>query len=151
MKQKKTIKNEGITSKYAPFINFSLLAKVAICVIFSFSTTVATAQKASKDKPVRQLPEFIGGPDSLAAFFNANFKSPEDAKTSNITGMVYVNFVVEVDGRLTEIKVKRGIGGGYNDASIQLVSLMSGKWLAGKENGQPVRMEVTFPIKFSAT
>ena len=87
MKQKKTIKNEGITSKYAPFINFSLLAKVAICVIFSFSTTVATAQKASKDKPVRQLPEFIGGPDSLAAFFNANFKSPEDAKTSNITGM----------------------------------------------------------------
>ena len=150
MKQKKTIKNEGITFKYAPFISFSLLAKVVICVIFSFLTTVATAQKASKDKPVIQLPQFIGGTDSLIAFVNANFKSPEDAKINNITGMVYVNFVVEVDGRLTEIKVIRGIGGGYNDASIQLVSLMSGKWLAGKENGQPVRMEVTFPIKFSA-
>ena len=172
MKQKKTIKNEGITFKYVPFISFSLLAKVAICVIFSFSITVATAQKVSAPPPppppvdefdptlgkdskgqpvsvvVDEIPQFIGGIKAMFKFLMDNVKYPENAREQPIEGTVYVAFIVEINGTLTDIMVKRGLGGFINEEAIRVVELMSGKWQAGKDKGKPVRSVYTLPVKF---
>ena len=170
MKQKKTIKNEGMTFKYAPFISFSLLAKVAICVIFSFLTTIATAQKVespppppldefdpnlgkdSKGQPVSvvvdEIPQFIGGVKAMFKFLENNVKYPPYAREQPIEGTVYVGFVVEIDGTLTDVSVKRGLGGLINEEAIRVVELMSGKWQAGKDKGKSVRAIYTLPIKF---
>jgi len=58
-----------------------------------------------------------------------------------------VTFVVEENGAITEIRVLRGIGGGCDEEALRVVKLMP-KWIPGKQNGMPVRVLVTLPVKF---
>ncbi|HXK90769.1 MAG TPA: TonB family protein, partial [Bacteroidales bacterium] len=61
---------------------------------------------------VEEYPEFPGGDKALREYILNNIKYPEVARTSGITGTVYVQFVVEKDGSISDVKVVRGIGGG---------------------------------------
>jgi protein TonB len=69
------------------------------------------------------------------------------AKESGIQGTVYVTFVVEKDGSITDVRVLRGIGGGCDEEAVRVVK-NSPKWSPGKQRGKPVRVQYNLPVKF---
>ncbi|HOJ25553.1 MAG TPA: energy transducer TonB [Bacteroidales bacterium] len=96
---------------------------------------------------VEEYPEFPGGDKALREYILNNIKYPEVARTSGITGTVYVQFVVEKDGSISDVKVVRGIGGGCDEEAVRVVKSMP-RWKPGKQRGQPVRVYFTLPIEF---
>jgi periplasmic protein TonB len=96
---------------------------------------------------VEQSPEFANGVKAMYQFLSDNMKYPAVARENNIEGTVYVGFVVGKDGTIRDVKVKRGIAGGCNEEAIRVVELMP-KWNPGKQNGRPVSVAYTIPIKF---
>lgn len=93
-------------------------------------------------------PSFPGGMDSLYAWLERNIRYPKEAKDNNINGKVFVTFVVEPDGRITNIKLLRDIGGGCGAEAIRLVKAMP-RWNPGKEKGNPARVQFNLPINFT--
>jgi len=96
---------------------------------------------------VEEYPEFPGGDKALREFILNNLNYPEIARKTGITGTVYVQFVVEKDGSISDVKVVRGIGGGCDEEAVRVVKSMP-KWKPGKQRGQPVRVYFTLPIEF---
>lgn len=96
---------------------------------------------------VEEYPAFPGGDRALKEYIVNNIKYPEVARQSGITGIVYVQFVVEKDGSISDVKVVRGIGGGCDEEAVRVVKSMP-KWKPGKQRGQPVRVYFTLPIEF---
>lgn len=96
---------------------------------------------------VEQDPTFPGGYDGLAKFLSENIKYPELAKANGITGKVFVQFTVEKDGSVSNIKLIRDIGGGCGQEVIRVVQLMP-KWNPGMQKGKPVRTSFTLPVAF---
>jgi len=97
---------------------------------------------------VEEMPSFTGGEANLYKYLHDNIKYPEEAKELGIQGRVYVTFVVETDGSITDIKVVRGIGGGCDEEAIRVVKSMP-HWTPGKQRGVPVRVQFNLPIKFT--
>lgn len=97
---------------------------------------------------VEEMPSFKGGIKELYKYLSNNMKYPEQAKAKNIQGRVYVNFVVEKDGKVTNVNILRGIGGGCDEEAIRVVSSMP-NWTPGKQRGENVRVSYNLPIKFA--
>lgn len=97
---------------------------------------------------VEANPEFIDGNKALFQFIKDSLHYPAIAREIDVEGNVYVGFIVETDGRLTNITVKRGLQRDFDAEAVRVVNLMSGKWKAGKQSGKPVRVAYTVPIKF---
>jgi protein TonB len=97
---------------------------------------------------VEEAPGFPGGDEARIKFLQNNIKYPQMARESNIQGTVYVTFVVERDGRVTDVRVLRGIGGGCDEEAIRVIKAMP-KWNPGKQRGKPVRVQFNMPIKFT--
>ncbi len=91
-----------------------------------------------------------GGMAAFYEFLKQNIKYPKQAKRMGIEGKVFVRFVVERDGSITDVQVVKGIdadGGGCNAEAVRVVS-MSPKWKPGKQRGKPVRSRMVVPIAF---
>lgn len=97
---------------------------------------------------VEEMPTFPGGDESRIKFLTENIKYPQMAKESGIQGTVYVTFVIDERGRVADVKVLRGIGGGCDEEAIRVVKMMP-PWNAGKQSGKPVRVQFNMPIKFT--
>jgi periplasmic protein TonB len=97
---------------------------------------------------VEQMPEFQGGEEKLREFLSKNIKYPAMARENGISGTVYITFVVEGDGRITDVKSLRGLGGGLTEEALRVVKMMP-NWTSGKQNGKPVRVQFTLPVKFT--
>lgn len=93
-------------------------------------------------------PEFKGGYVAMMQFLSGELEYPLLARELNISGTVYVNFVVEKDGSITNINLLRGIGGGCDEEALRVVNLMP-SWNPGLQNGRTVRVSFNLPIKFS--
>jgi TonB family protein len=96
---------------------------------------------------VEDSPEFPGGDEARMNYLAHSLKYPQEARENNIQGTVYVEFVVEIDGSLTRIKVLRGIGSGCDEECVRVVKLMP-KWNPGKQRGNPVRSQFVLPVQF---
>ncbi len=94
------------------------------------------------------MPSFPGGMGALMQYLAENIGYPSLAKKSGIQGRVFVNFVVEPDGSITNVKVLRGIGGGCDEEAVRVVEKMP-KWSPGKQKGKPVRVSYNLPVKFT--
>ncbi|MEE4257530.1 MAG: TonB family protein [Bacteroidales bacterium] len=97
---------------------------------------------------VESMPEFKGGMAELYKYLGNNIKYPVMAKESGIQGKVYVTFVVERDGSITDVRVLRGIGGGCDEEAVRVVQGMP-KWTPGKQRGKPVRVQYNLPVRFT--
>lgn len=97
---------------------------------------------------VEDQPTFPGGDEARIRFLTNNIKYPQMARESSIQGTVYVTFVVERDGSVTDVRVLRGIGGGCDEEAIRVIKAMP-KWVPGKQRGKPVRVQFNMPIKFT--
>lgn len=96
---------------------------------------------------VEEQAEFPGGLDSMYAYIQKNLVYPELAKEKGIEGRVFVQFVIEKDGSISNILIKRAIGGGCEEAVVEMIKNMP-KWKPGKQRGKPVRFQFVLPIKF---
>ena len=98
-------------------------------------------------KVVEEMPEFPGGAAKMMEYIQKNIKYPMMARESDIQGRVFVNFVVEPNGTITNVTVMRGIGGGCDEEALRVVQSMP-NWKPGKQRGSAVRCSFTVPIIF---
>lgn len=98
-------------------------------------------------KVVEEMPEFPGGAAKMMEYIQKNIKYPMMARESDIQGRVFVSFVVEPDGKITNVAVLRGIGGGCDEEALRVVQSMP-NWKPGKQRGSAVRCSFTVPIVF---
>jgi periplasmic protein TonB len=96
---------------------------------------------------VEQMPQFPGGIEEMMKFIKNNLKYPVIAQEMGVSGTVIVNFVVGRDGKITKIKVMRGIGSGCDEEAMKVLEKMPA-WSPGKQGGKPVLVSYTLPIKF---
>lgn len=89
---------------------------------------------------VESMPDFPGGDAARMKFLQENIKYPQMARESNISGTVYVTFVVEPSGAVTGVRILRGIGGGCDEEAMRVIKAMP-KWKAGQQRGKPVRVQ----------
>lgn len=97
---------------------------------------------------VENDPEFPGGMEALYKYLRENIKYPSLARDNNITGKVYVTFVVERDGSIANPRVLKDIGGGCGQEAIRVVKAMP-KWTPGKQRGKAVRVQFNLPVSFN--
>ena len=97
---------------------------------------------------VEQNPEFPGGDAAFGKYLGNKIRYPAVAKENNVQGKVFLNFTVERDGSLTDIKVVRGIGSGCDDEAVRVLK-SSPRWKPGIQNGRAVRVSYTIPISFT--
>ncbi|OIP02215.1 MAG: hypothetical protein AUJ98_01965 [Bacteroidetes bacterium CG2_30_33_31] len=91
---------------------------------------------------------YVGGEDARIKYLMDNIKYPIMAKESSIQGTVYLKFVVEKDGSVSNVTVLRGIGGGCDDEAVRVLKSMP-KWKPAKQRGRAVRVWFNMPIKFT--
>jgi periplasmic protein TonB len=96
---------------------------------------------------VEQMPQFPGGEKEMMKFIHDNLKYPVIAQEMGVSGTVIVNFVVGRDGKISRIKVMRGIGSGCDEEAIRVLGKMPA-WNPGKQGGKPVMVSYTVPFKF---
>jgi len=96
---------------------------------------------------VEKMPEFPGGLKALFGYLKKKLKYPAMAKDAGIKGKVYVTFIVDKDGSITNVEVLRGIGGGCDEEAIKVVKEMP-KWEPGRQRNKPVRVQYNLPISF---
>ena len=92
-------------------------------------------------------PEFPGGIDSMYAWIERNIQYPTLARNNKIEGKVYVTFVVESDGSISNPKILRDIGGGCGAEVIRILNQMP-RWIPGKQRGKPARVQFNLPVNF---
>jgi protein TonB len=96
---------------------------------------------------VETMPSFKGGIVEFYKFIGKNLKYPAQARRIGIEGKVFVHFIIDEDGSLSDVKVVRGIGAGCDEEVIRIVN-KSPKWNPGKQRGRPVRVRMMLPITF---
>ena len=114
--------------------------------------TIKKSKAGSEEKlepllVVEQMPNFPGGETELYKYLQKNIQYPASAKNSGITGTVYVRFIVDNKGKISNVTLLRGIGGGCDEEAIRVVKEMP-DWTPGKQNGKSVPVYFTLPVKF---
>jgi TonB family protein len=97
---------------------------------------------------VESEPMFPGGTEELYRFLAKTLRYPETMRNNNIQGKVFVTFIIEKDGSLSNIKSVRDVGYGSAEEAIRTLKL-SPKWKPGYQNGHAVRVQYTMPITFA--
>lgn len=95
---------------------------------------------------VQQMPQ---APFDINQYLSTNIKYPEKERSKGITGTVFVNFIVEPDGAISNVRLLKGVdnGPGLNAEAIRVISSMP-KWKPGMQDGKPVRVSYNVPIRF---
>ena len=96
---------------------------------------------------VENWPEPPGGMQAFYQYVGENIKYPSMARRLNVTGIVFLQFVVEKNGEITDVKVVRGIGAGCDEEAARVLK-SAPDWTPGKQRGRPVRVLMTVPIRF---
>lgn len=101
---------------------------------------------------VGEMPSFPGGDTAFASFIKKNLTYPKEAKRQNITGKVFVMFIIEKDGSVTNVSIVPGKGAHplLDQAAMDVIK-SSPKWSPGYTNDKPVRVKKIQPISFQYT
>jgi protein TonB len=98
---------------------------------------------------VEKMPEFKGGNKAFKKFIMANMKYPYKSEKSNIERTVYIEFVINTDGSVTDMKIVRGISSEHDKEAIRLIKLTNKMWIPGEQKGNKVKVKKVLPIKFT--
>jgi protein TonB len=123
--------------------------------VLNTSTTPGGTGTAPTDNEVRNvgdgglevMPEPIGGASAWGKFLQKNLRFPAVAQEQGVSGKVMLSFIIEKDGSLSNIKVERGAGYGFDEEALRVLKLAKA-WKPGIQNGQPVRVRYNIPINF---
>ena len=119
-------------------------------------TKVEVAQIVTEEKEaveeeifvvVENMPEFPGGEMALRRYINTAIKYPTIAQENGIQGKVFINFVVDRDGSISNAKIFRGVDPSIDKEALRVVMSLP-KWKPGMQRGKTVRVSYTVPISF---
>ncbi len=142
--------------------NVTIIAGISLGIIYFLSTTYgkpsyepATHEKTvitDKDNDeikevIDSMPTYPGGNKALREFISKNLEYPEKAQKKGIQGKVFVVFVVEKDGKITNVRVIKSVNKYLDKEAMRVIKLMP-KWNPGMQKGKPVRVKFTVPINF---
>jgi len=96
---------------------------------------------------VEDQPEPKGGMAAFYEYVGKNLKYPAQARRMGIEGKVFVEFVVDKDGSITNVKAIKGIGAGCDEEAKRVIE-KAPKWSPGKQRGRPVKVRMILPITF---
>jgi len=96
---------------------------------------------------VEQSPEFPGGQEALMKYIARNIKYPESARRMGIEGTVYISFVINKEGKVSDITVMKGISKDCDEEAVRVIGTLP-DWKPGKQNGMPVLVRFSLPIRF---
>jgi len=136
--------------KYTMPINFTLgqQDRLALKEIKEGNATYVNAPSGKAYVHLEQSPEFPGGPAQFTKFLEKYISYPEIDRMNNTMGKVFISFIVESDGSLTNIESIRAPSKSLAKEGIRVLKL-SPKWKAGMQDGKPVRVQYTVPINFT--
>jgi TonB family protein len=96
---------------------------------------------------VEDMPQFPGGDAALMKFITNNTRYPQTAMDNNISGVVYVSYIVGADGRIGNVRVVRGVNAELNAEAVRVVKLLP-RCTPGRQRGQAVAVQYTIPVQF---
>ena len=117
----------------------------------SQNTAAATGVSSDALVPFEALevqPDFPGGMKKFYAYLQKTVKYPEAAQEIGLQGKVFLSFIIEKNGELTDIKVDRKLGGGTDEEAMRVLKA-SPRWIPGIQNGKAVRVKYNIPISFN--
>lgn len=128
---------------------------INLSLLFFLFVFISNAQDIRQKEPIDPLlakgpdtlPEFPGGVVALEKYLEDNLKYPQNAKKSGIEGTLYVMFVVDKEGKITNPKVFRGLSEQLDAEAIRVITAMP-QWKPGTKNGENVNVEYTIPVSF---
>jgi periplasmic protein TonB len=97
---------------------------------------------------VEQQAFFIGGNAEMAKFLQKNLKYPRQASNAGISGKVFLSFIIDRNGEISDVAVIKGIGFGCDEEAMRVVKAMP-KWSPGKQSGRAVKSRFNLPIVFA--
>jgi len=119
--------------------------------VISYTPIEIVQEHVDDAPPVRfaeEMPEFVGGMEEMYKFLQSKLQYPESARINNISGVVLIEFVVERDGRVTNVRVIAPLYPDCDKEAVRVIQMMP-KWKAGKSMGQAVRCLFQIPVQFS--
>jgi protein TonB len=96
---------------------------------------------------VEDQPEPPGGIQAFYQYIAKNMNYPAQARRMGVEGKVFVQFVVDKSGNITEVQAVKGIGAGCDEEAVRVIS-EAAKWKPGKQRGRPVKVRMILPITF---
>ncbi|MFY0483220.1 energy transducer TonB [Flavobacterium sp. PLA-1-15] len=150
-------------TKKTTLIAYSLLLPIMLLMLFSckkeeirvhenIDAPIKVTEEESVIKSDEEVytnaetkPQFKGGISEFYNYIGKNYRVPE---VEGLNGKVYVQFVIEKDGSLADIKIIRDIGHGTGEEAIRVLK-NSPKWIPAKQNGRPVRVLYSLPISIA--
>jgi TonB family protein len=154
IKKRFTMMNKKRSGKFAaakslialPFVllAFGMFALNPIAKSFSNSAPIIVG--GEEEGEVVQ-PEFKGGMEGLMKFLTDNIKYPEKAKTDNVSGKVFISFIISKSGKVKDAKVVKGENDLLNAEALRVIKSMP-DWTPGTKGGKKADVEMTLPINF---
>lgn len=127
------------------------MKKLFLIMLLAFVSVNAYSQSDDADNyvynMVDQSAKFQDGYNSIIKFVQENIKFPTEAKENNVHGKLMVSVVVEKDGSLSDIKIKKGLGYGLDEEIVRIIKMMP-KWQPAQHKGKAVRQSQTIVIPF---
>jgi TonB family protein len=94
-----------------------------------------------------KMPSFKGGTKAILEYLRTNLKYPDNEKAKGIHGEVLVSFSVNTNGKISDVKVEKGVSENLDKEALRLVKNMP-DWSPGRQSGNPVKVKFTMPVKF---
>lgn len=127
------------------------MKKLFLIMLLAFVSVNAYSQSDDADNDVYnmvdQSAKFQDGYNSIIKFVQENIKFPAEAQENNVHGRLMVSVVVEKDGSLSDIKIKKGLGYGLDEEIVRIIKMMP-KWQPAQHKGKAVRQSQTIVIPF---
>jgi protein TonB len=120
---------------------------VEIDTITTINNEVVDSSKTYRSDEIQELPEYPGGMPAFKKYIKDNLKYPSIAIEESIQGKVYIQFNIELDGKVTKVKVLRSLHPLLDEEAVRLITNCQ-NWKPGKLDGQTVRSKMTVPIVF---
>lgn len=153
------MKNVSRTPLFFIFIksDSSVMIRFGFFILLSFVVKLGYTAESNLFTPpdstmVFDFPEnmakFPGGSEAMEAFIRKNLAYPKELQDGGIQGKVYVQFIVEKDGSLSSIEIRRGVVPQLDKEALRVINEMP-NWIPGSNRGKLVRVKQTIPIVFS--
>jgi len=99
---------------------------------------------------VEDMPLYDGKPveEGVASYVTSNIIYPAEAKDKRISGLVFVNFIVDENGNLINAKILRSVHPLLDAEALRVIQSLPPKWTPGKQRGKPVKVAFTYPVRF---
>jgi len=130
------------------------MKKIFFFLLLAFASVSLKAQKNDSVTitndiftAVEHEPEYPGGMNEFYKYLAQTIRYPAEDRKNRVQGKVFISFIVEKDGSLSDIKAMRAPSASLGAEGIRVVS-GSPKWIPGTQNGKKVRVQYTVPISF---